>query len=242
MMSMATIRRVFAGLPVTQDVLQGRRALVLSPHQDDESLGAGGLIAKAAAAGDPPVLVWLTDGAASHPGSLHYAGADLRALREAEALAAAALLGVPAGHCHFLRHPDAAMPAAGLAFDAALDRLTTMAADHACGVIVAAWGFDPHCDHEAGAALARALAARTGLALLFYPVWGLLRADADELPITRIDGWRLDIRDELTAKRAAIAAHRSQAGLVVTDSPDGFIIPERLLAACTGPTELYLSA
>jgi LmbE family N-acetylglucosaminyl deacetylase len=240
MMRMGDIRAAFASLPVADDILRGRRALILSPHQDDESLGAGGLIAKAAAAGNAPVIAYLTDGAASHPGSLAFPPAALAALREDEALAAAAILGVPAGQVAFLRQPDAALAAAGPAFDAVLESLCELAATWRCQLILGPWGFDPHCDHEAGAALARALARRTGADLMFYPVWGLLRPDSDELPLDRIAGWRLDVAAFHAAKRAAIAAHRSQTGLI-TDSPDGFTIPDALLAACLQPTELYLA-
>jgi len=240
MMRMANIRAAFAALPMTDDILRGRRALVLSPHPDDESLGAGGLIAAAAAAGNAPVIAYLTDGAASHPGSLAFPPVALASLREREALAAAAILGVPAAQVTFLRQPDAALAAAGPAFDSMLETLCALATTWHCALILGPWAGDPHCDHEAGAALASALARRTGAELLSYPVWGLLRPDNDELPVDRIAGWRLDVAARRAAKRAAIAAHRSQTGLI-TDSPDGFTIPDALLDACVQPTEIYLA-
>nr|WP_316317149.1 PIG-L family deacetylase [Clavibacter michiganensis] len=43
--------------------------LVVSAHADDESIGAAGLMATAAARGVPVTLAIVTDGAASHPGS-----------------------------------------------------------------------------------------------------------------------------------------------------------------------------
>jgi LmbE family N-acetylglucosaminyl deacetylase len=240
-MLMSDLRAALGRLPLTGDILHGRRALILSPHPDDESLGAGGLIAKAAAAGERPVLVWLTDGAASHPGSRQFAPPALSRLRETEALEAAAALGVAAADTAFLRQPDTAMPVSGPAFEAALETLVALTEARGCGVILAAWEHDPHGDHQAGAVLARALAARTGLDLIFYPVWGLLRADTDELPLTSLTGWRLDIAAQLPAKRAAIAAHRSQAGPVVTDVA-GFALPRALLEACLAPSELYFTA
>ena len=94
-------------------MLGGRRALILAPHPDDESIGCGGLIAAACAAGTPPVVLILTDGAASHPGSLTYPSARLRAVREAEALAATDILGLPAGNLRFLREPDTGLAASG---------------------------------------------------------------------------------------------------------------------------------
>ena len=43
--------------------------LVLAPHPDDESLGCGGLIAQACAAGIEVHVAILTDGSMSHPNS-----------------------------------------------------------------------------------------------------------------------------------------------------------------------------
>src|ERR1700686_3808849 len=53
---MRTVSQILAGfmaLPQTnvETVLGGQRALILSPHADDESLGCGGLIAAASAVG-----------------------------------------------------------------------------------------------------------------------------------------------------------------------------------------------
>ena len=61
-------------LPVAglEAILDGRRPLVLAPHADDESLGCGGLLAQAVAAGLQPGVLVLTDGAGSHPGSTRY--------------------------------------------------------------------------------------------------------------------------------------------------------------------------
>ena len=46
-----------------------RRLIVVAAHPDDESLGAGGLIAEAAALGVPVTVVVATLGEASHPDS-----------------------------------------------------------------------------------------------------------------------------------------------------------------------------
>ncbi|HEX3705667.1 MAG TPA: PIG-L family deacetylase, partial [Mycobacteriales bacterium] len=44
-----------------------RRTVVVAAHPDDEVLGAGGLMMKLARMGCPMVVVWATDGEASHP-------------------------------------------------------------------------------------------------------------------------------------------------------------------------------
>ena len=91
--------------------------MVLAPHPDDESLGCGGMIAAACEAGTPPVVVFITDGAASHPGSRRFDATARRDIREQEARRAAAVLGLAEDRLVFLRLPDGAAPHEGPAFD-----------------------------------------------------------------------------------------------------------------------------
>ncbi|RKJ98019.1 PIG-L family deacetylase, partial [Pseudoroseomonas wenyumeiae] len=78
-----------------EQVLAPGGLVVLAPHPDDESLGCGGLLAAAAQAGRAVAVVFVSDGGASHPRSRRYPRLALRRLREAEALAALAALGLP---------------------------------------------------------------------------------------------------------------------------------------------------
>ena len=100
------------------DVTGPRRALILAPHPDDESLGCGGLIAACCQAGKPPIVAILTDGGMSHPGSKAYHRERLVRVREAEACDAASILGLPQDRLIFLREPDADAPRAGQAVTA----------------------------------------------------------------------------------------------------------------------------
>ena len=93
-----------AGEPVTLHGVD--RVVVLAAHPDDESLGAGGLLAAASRAGLPVELVCVTDGEGSHPHSPTTPPEDLAARRRDEVLAAAALLGIPAERVHHLGIPD----------------------------------------------------------------------------------------------------------------------------------------
>lgn len=79
-------------------------ALVLAPHPDDETLGCGATIAAKCAAGARVQIVFMTDGANSHPHLMP--PSQLRALRRTEGLAAATELGVAACDVHFLDLPD----------------------------------------------------------------------------------------------------------------------------------------
>src|SRR6202167_1978892 len=91
-------------------ILGGERPLILAPHADDETLGCGALIAACCERGQPPVVVILTDGAASHPGSKQYPPERLRQLRAEEARQAVAALGLASENLLFFDYPDTALP------------------------------------------------------------------------------------------------------------------------------------
>jgi LmbE family N-acetylglucosaminyl deacetylase len=99
---------------------------------------------------------------------------------------------------------------------------------------------DPHCDHEAGARMAAALAAALDVKLRSYPVWGWLRPGLDELPAD-VTGYRLDISRFMVQKKAAIAAHASQYSDLIKDSPTGFRLPAELIAVAARPFEVFLN-
>ena len=232
----------FEALPETADpTVIGRRPMILAPHPDDESLGCGGLIAASCAVQNWPIVVILTDGAASHPGSKEFPPPRLARLRQAEALAAVAELGLPADRLVFLDFPDAAMPESGADFAAAAARLAALAREQDCGAIVGPWVHDPHGDHVAGARLAAAVAVAAGLPLCAYPVWGWLLPPATRLDETRAAGWRLDIAAWLPAKQRAIARHRSQYDGLINDSPNGFSLPPELLAVFERNFEVFIT-
>jgi LmbE family N-acetylglucosaminyl deacetylase len=231
---MDEVRAGWAALPIAplSEILADRRALILAPHADDESLGCGGLIAAACAAGTSPLVLILTDGAASHPGSAAYPRDRLRALRETEADAAMAALGLPEKNLFFLRFPDTKL--AGF-HGRAVTRIIEIARAYHCGLLIAPWAGDPHADHEAAAAIA----ADCGLPVLFYPVWGWVRTEDFDEPLR--PGWRLDISEFVEAKQRAIAAHASQYGGLIDDSPSGFQLPRELLEVFKQNFEVFIA-
>ena len=226
--------------------------LVLAPHPDDESLGCGGLIARAVADGRAPLVVVLTDGAGSHPGSAAYPGPRLAALREAETLAAMAALGLGEERVVFLGEADTRAPHEGEALEAVAGTLCALAVRHGCTALLSSWAGDPHCDHLAADRAARRAVARLaaegcGVAHWSYPVWGWTRAkdavlEGGAAPGGVVAGGRLDVGAHREAKRRAVAAHRSQHGLVVGDDPGGFVLPRALLHHFEGPWEVFLRA
>ncbi|MGU3493694.1 PIG-L deacetylase family protein [Xanthobacteraceae bacterium A53D] len=215
--------------------------LVVAPHPDDESLGCGGLIAAARAAGVPVTVLVVSDGSGSHPNSLSHPPERLRGLREREAVEAVAHLGVTEDKVIFLRLPDRFVPFKGEDADRAVEMIVRTAREGTADTLFVTWLHDPHCDHEAAHALAlRAARALGTVRLLAYPIWGLARPPEDRIPEDRIAGFRLDIRAHLEAKRRAVAAHSSQVSDLICDDPTGFRLSAQDLARFDGPTEIFL--
>ena len=215
--------------------------LVLSPHPDDETLGCGGLLAMAEAAGVRGHVLILTDGAASHPNSPDYPAGRLIALRRDEARRALGHLGLPEGRLGFLDLRDAATPTGGPEFDAAVDSIARRAGEVGASTLFVTWGHDPHCDHETAYAMAEAAAKRLGATLWAYPVWGLhLPADTevDEAPPR---GWRLDIAALRAAKRRAIDCYASQMTRLIDDDPSAFCFTEEQLLPFLGDAETFIA-
>ncbi|MES2463362.1 MAG: PIG-L family deacetylase, partial [Armatimonadota bacterium] len=102
-------------LPAAPAITSARRILVIAPHCDDETLGAGALIADSRKAGVPVTVAFLTNGdgfrvAASRAlGEVEVSASDFvrfAELRQKEALAANAALGVAGKEVVFLGYPD----------------------------------------------------------------------------------------------------------------------------------------
>jgi LmbE family N-acetylglucosaminyl deacetylase len=211
--------------------------VVLAPHPDDESLGCGGLIAQAVEAGLAAHIVVLTDGAGSHPNSKCFPPDRLVALRREEVVEAAARLGVPAARVTFLEAADTRAPHEGADFDVAVERLAEQMAAVGARTLFSTWAHDPHADHVAAHRIAVAAARRTDARLLSYPVWGwMLPGDTR---VTAEPAARLDVSRQLVKKRHAIAAHRSQSGLI-DDDPGGFTLAADFIALHTRSWEVYV--
>lgn len=192
--------------PLTARPWRNRRWLVLAPHPDDETLGAGALIAQAGAEGRLAALVYLTDGSGSHP-SCEGKVARLVAVREREArLALRRLTGARSRAPLFLRWKDASPAQVGTpAFERDCRKLAALCMRLRVDVLATTAPQEPHCDHAAAAELARAVQAATkrNLEIAEYLVWGVP-------PDCRTHRTLVTKPMQIGGRRCALAAHRSQ--------------------------------
>lgn len=223
--------------------LQARRITVIAPHPDDESLGCGGLIA--ALAGDlrNVQIVFVTDGAGSHPNSAAWPPARLIARRRSEAEEALVRLG--AGHQPraFMGLPDAHAPGPDDADgEAAVQLLAGLLSTFGPELVLVPWRRDPHCDHRAACSLARAALVRAGLQpdVLEYAVWLDELGAPEDFPVAgEAEQVVFDIREVAARKRHAVQAHLSQTTDLIADDPDGFRLSTSTLDRLVGETETY---
>jgi len=211
----------------------GARLVVVAPHPDDEILACGGLL-QLLPAGASAVLVAVTDGEASHPGSSDWPRERLRATRPQETLAALACLGVQAPDLLRIGIADGGVTAAE---DLLVQRLGAIL--QAGDVVLTTWRYDGHPDHEATARACLATAAQCGARILEAPIWGWhWSAPADgAMPLAHAR--KLALSDAVQArKRAAMACFRSQ---VLPDTSRGAdpIVPPHALDRVLMPFELY---
>jgi LmbE family N-acetylglucosaminyl deacetylase len=211
----------------------GARVLLAAPHPDDEILAWGGLLAMLAQRGVDTVLVAVTDGDGSHPGSPLWPPERLRATRPRETMAALAALGAAPEVVRLGIFDGGVRQAeAGLA-----RRLADLLRPG--DVVVTTWRHDGHPDHEATARACAAAALACGATLLETPVWGWHWAAPGDgmMPLSRAR--KLALAPELLArKRAALACFASQLEADPSTGA-GPIVPDYALARLLQPFELF---
>ncbi|MDD7835225.1 bifunctional PIG-L family deacetylase/class I SAM-dependent methyltransferase [Paenarthrobacter sp. AB444] len=196
-------------LALDHDELAGMTFVVLAAHPDDETLGAGGLVAKLHAAGADVRFVLCTAGEASHPESPTTTAEQLAALRLTEFDAAVSGLA-PSADWRFLELPDGQLAANADRISAAVREVISSSGRPAENVaIIAPYRSDGHTDHDTLGSTAAEVATTGGHGLLEYPIWYWLWAGPDE------GSWREWVRVPLSAaeqeaKANAMRAHASQ--------------------------------
>ena len=198
--------------------------IVVAAHPDDETLGAGGLIAQCAERGVPVRIVCVTDGAASHPGQPGLAGT-----RGAE-LADAARVLAPQVRPELLGFRDGATLEDRDEITTALG--ATLGPLSPNTIVAAPWRGDGHRDHRIVGEIVAALAGDAEL--LEYPIWMWHWAS----PVHPDVPWERLVRLEVDSdsKQRAIACFPSQTG-----GPDPLLHP-RFLEHFARGEEYFVSA
>jgi LmbE family N-acetylglucosaminyl deacetylase len=182
------------------------RLVLVAAHPHDETLGAGGLLATAGAAGLRIDVLMLSAGEGSHPGSRTHGPADLAALRLDETRASLDLLA-PGARIVTVGLPDGQLDSHEDEIVEAIVR--TVGEDGPTTLVAATWRHDGHADHEAVGRAAAVATLRTDARLIEYPIWMWHWAAPDAAPWSLLRTLPLDA--SLRARKShAISMHRSQ--------------------------------
>jgi len=215
--------------------------LILSPHPDDEALGAGGLLAMLADAGIPAWVAYLTSGEASHRGAAQWPAGQIARTRRAEARQALRTLGQSAHPPLFLGWPDGGPPPIeGRVFRRSSAQLLELCRTHDIRNIATTWRGEGHCDHRAAFALGQSVVARGGgrISLFEYLVWGWTDLALIE-KVRTLQVETLDIAFYAERCRAALACHRTQVSSLIRGAREAFrLIPEMAMVASRSPMVL----
>ena len=201
--------------------------VVVSPHPDDEVLGAGGLIHSWAASGRPVTIVSVTDGEAAFP---RWRGLDLVRREELKgALRKLCLthvsvvrVGLPDGrvgrHANRLRNSLLALLVPGVTLIAPYER-------------------DGHPDHEAVGVVCASLQRSHGVMVARYPIWAWHHTDPESLAQVRWGKFPLAF-EARRAKARALQCFASQL-----EPPDAApVVPSHVLAYFSRSYEAFVLA
>lgn len=221
------------------------RAVVFSPHQDDETLGCGGVIAAKRHQHTPVAVVFLTDGGGclidDTDGS---ARQTIRAIRRLEALKALQILGVDDADVFFLDYPDSKL--ADLRESERLEiisKISTILRQLDPQEVFLPFRNDRHRDHRATHTLVKAAVDVFGKTpdLWHYFTWSLwepshlavLTGD-EKTRLCRVEMLRRQWRQ----KKAALKQYRSQYQPVSEHRL--MMLPEDFVRFLSSPHELFL--
>lgn len=212
------------------------RLLVLAAHPDDETLGAGGLIARAASSGIPVSVLVVTDGEGSHPHSPDPAA--LRRRRREETVGAVHRLA-PRAAVSFLGVADGGVREARAAVTAAVAAVVRAAPDDRV-LLAAPWWGDGHRDHRVLGEIALTLTGG-GVAAVGYPVWMWHWAAPAEIETA---AWRTVVLDPAAraAKAAAIVEHTSQLHADPARPEEGPMLHANMVAHFARDVEVFVAS
>ena len=218
-------QKVLADLPPFN--IRAGRILLVSPHPDDETLGAGALLAAQRMRGTAVEVVAVTDGE-----NAYVDNADLAATRRQEQDSALVTLDIRPSAVHRFGFTDSGVEARKEELVDLLLPLITPVTQ-----ILAPWIGDYHPDHMACGWAARKAAVLTGASLSYYFFWTWHRGTPADLIGLDLHSFRLNA-SLLALKLKALACHHSQLHRAAGDP----VLADQLLAPAKRKFEVFALA
>jgi LmbE family N-acetylglucosaminyl deacetylase len=219
----AVWQAALSGFPVWEP--PPRPLLIVSPHPDDEILGAGGLIRTWAQHRRPVTILSVTDGEAAHP---DWKG--LARIRHIELKDALHTLGASEVVVIRLGIPDG-----GVAAQVRQLKKAIISATVPGSTIIAPYEKDGHPDHEAAGRVCCELARLDGFSVARYPIWMWHHRESS---IFKKMNCRKFMLDEATRRAKSDAAQRFSSQL--TPAHRAPIVPDHVMAYFSRPYEVFL--
>lgn len=199
--------------------------VVVAPHPDDETLGAGGLIHSWAQRQLPLTIISVTDGEAACPEM-----ADLGCVRRKELRAALHSLSADSARIIRLGIPDGQIRHCGAPLAEALRSVISSDA-----TIIAPFERDGHTDHDAAGEVALHIARHNNIPLAAYPIWAWHQATPRIFSARPLVSFSLS-HAAREAKRQAVQCYASQ----LRERPGGAIVPAHVLSYFNRPYEVFV--
>ena len=202
----------------------GKRLVVIAPHPDDEILMAGGLIQHLFDGRDSRLVIAVTDGDASHPGSTLWPPERLRDMRPQESTAALATLQAGVISVMRLGLPDGQLRENAAVLSEKLAAIITVN-----DVVLATWTLDGHPDHEVCGGIAKSVVQQCGATFIEVPVWMWHWAtpEDDKVPWQRARRLYLTAQ-QVARKKAAMSCFVSQLGADIEAGREAVVTPTML--------------
>ncbi|MEH2425184.1 MAG: PIG-L family deacetylase [Nostoc sp.] len=206
-------------------------AIVFAPHQDDETLGCGGLIALKHELGTPIKVVFLTDGQKSH---LHIKPEELIQIRKQEAVNALKILGIASSDIYFLDYMDGSlMQLSKEERYQIINQLVQLLQSFQPSEVYLPHRKDKHNDHQATYDLVQAalIESKVKVEVFEYPIWLFWNDDTQlfEFNLQEMgDSYNLCIKSVYNKKQRAIKAYHSQCQIFPSSFLKQFFIPREI--------------
>lgn len=201
-----------------------RRTILLTPHPDDETLGAGGLIADLRKKNIDVSIIAITDGENSCPQN-----PNIRTIRQQEQEQALQLLGVSKKNIIRLKLKDSSVTLAEEELEHLLLPLI-----HKKDHILSPWLGDYHSDHEAVGRVALKIAQQKKAQLSFYFFWTWHYSSVKDLEKFALQTYLLS-DESFYLKQNALSCYASQ----YAEESGRAILPPHLLIPAQRPFEVY---